>query len=253
MMTPAPIYPAAAVELIGYRLDAPLFTAAPLGWVLHVQAGDGDPFGYFSRLVEPNRAFSHLWFAKTGLVKQYQTFDRQSWAQEAGDGAYLSAETEGYPGEPLTRPQLVALARWHVWSRMANRIADAPGQPGIGTHSMGGQAWGHPLCPGTIRAAQRFQILTPAPAPPARPPVHPPADPTQSRLLFLANPWMTGADVRAVQARVGAVVDGVYGPGTRAAVIAFQRRHWPTAPAQWDGEVGPATTAALGLVWMKAA
>lgn len=247
-MTPAVIYPFAAVELIAYRFDAPLFTSAPIGWVLHVQAGNGDPEPYFAHLVEPYRAFSHLWFAKDGRVKQNQTFDRDSWAQEAGNGAYLSAETEGYPGEPLTRPQLVSLARFHRWSGLANRIASAPGQAGIGTHSMGGVAWGHPQCPGVIRAAQRFQILTSSPAPPVHPPVHPPVI---GRLLLLATPWMTGVDVRAVQARVGAVQDGRFGPATKAAVIAFQRRHWPTAPAQWDGKVGPATTAALGLVWIS--
>lgn len=246
-MISATIYPYAAVELLPYRLNAPLFTAEPIGWIEHVQAGNGDPEPYFARLVEPYRAFSHLWFSKAGVVKQYQTFDRDSWAQEAGNDAYLSAETEGYPGEPLTRPQLAELARFHRWSRLANRIADAPGQAGIGTHSMGGAAWGHPQCPGTIRAAQRFQILTPAPVRP-RPPV--PPIPVVARLLRLVIPWMTGADVRAVQARVGAAPDGVFGPATKAAVIAFQRRHWPTVPGQWDGEVGPATTAALGLVWM---
>jgi len=77
-----------------------------------------------------------------------------------------------------------------------------------------------------------------------------PAVVVHSRLLQLTAPYMVGADVRAVQARVGARVDGSFGPLTRAAVVAFQRRHWPSAPAQWDGIVGPLTCRALGIAWV---
>lgn len=50
-----------------------------------------------------------------------------------------------------------------------------------------------------------------------------------------------GEAVRRVQQRVGAQVDGRFGPKTEAAVRAFQRAHGLTA----DGIVGPATWAAL--------
>lgn len=73
---------------------------------------------------------------------------------------------------------------------------------------------------------------------------------SRSRLLFLTSPYLTGNDVRSVQARTGAGVDGVFGPATRAAVLAFQRRHWPRWPAQWDGVVGQATARALGIGWV---
>jgi cell wall-associated NlpC family hydrolase len=46
-----------------------------------------------------------------------------------------------------------------------------------------------------------------------------------------------------VQAKLGVAVDGVYGPITRAAVIAFQRTHG----LEVDGVVGPQTLGALGL------
>jgi peptidoglycan hydrolase-like protein with peptidoglycan-binding domain len=80
---------------------------------------------------------------------------------------------------------------------------------------------------------------------PAIPPVV-----VHSRLLQLATPYMVGADVRAVQARVGALVDGSFGPATQAAVVAFQRRYWPHDASQWDGKVGPLTCRALGIAWV---
>jgi cell wall-associated NlpC family hydrolase len=46
-----------------------------------------------------------------------------------------------------------------------------------------------------------------------------------------------------VQRAVGVAIDGVFGPQTRGAVVAFQRSHGLTA----DGVVGPQTLAALGL------
>jgi len=68
------------------------------------------------------------------------------------------------------------------------------------------------------------------------------------RVLRLAEPHMTGDDVRAVQqALVDAghptAVDGDYGPNTRDAVRAFQQAQGLTA----DGIAGPATRAALDL------
>jgi peptidoglycan hydrolase-like protein with peptidoglycan-binding domain len=52
-----------------------------------------------------------------------------------------------------------------------------------------------------------------------------------------------GAEVRIAQRRLGIAADGVFGPGTLAAVKAFQSAHGLTA----DGVVGPATWSALGV------
>jgi peptidoglycan hydrolase-like protein with peptidoglycan-binding domain len=52
-----------------------------------------------------------------------------------------------------------------------------------------------------------------------------------------------GSGVAALQRKLGIAADGVFGPGTEAAVKSFQRRHGLTA----DGVVGPATRSALGL------
>ncbi len=63
------------------------------------------------------------------------------------------------------------------------------------------------------------------------------------RLLYLTDPRMRGEDVIRVQSRVGAVPDGIFGPRTHDAVVAWQMAHHLTA----DGIVGPRTRAALGL------
>lgn len=51
----------------------------------------------------------------------------------------------------------------------------------------------------------------------------------------------TGGDVRTLQQKLGITVDGNFGPGTRAAVVAFQNAHGLTA----DSIVGPGTWKAL--------
>jgi peptidoglycan hydrolase-like protein with peptidoglycan-binding domain len=53
----------------------------------------------------------------------------------------------------------------------------------------------------------------------------------------------TGADVRALQRKVGVAADGVFGPATERAVKRWQRRHGLTA----DGIAGPQTRSAMGL------
>jgi hypothetical protein len=79
--------------------------------------------------------------------------------------------------------------------------------------------------------------------------------PRYQRALRLTLPFMRGNDVRAVQARlierdpevarlVGAA-DGLYGPATERAVLAFQRRYRDRYGLAVDGVVGPMTWGAL--------
>lgn len=51
-----------------------------------------------------------------------------------------------------------------------------------------------------------------------------------------------GAEVKYLQQKLGILADGIFGPGTRRAVIAFQKSRLLAA----DGIVGPRTWAALG-------
>lgn len=73
--------------------------------------------------------------------------------------------------------------------------------------------------------------------------------PAGRRLLMLKTPFMSGADVTAVQRALdqknaaGLAADGVYGSLTRDAVMAWQT----TDGIAVDGIVGPQTRASLGL------
>jgi N-acetylmuramoyl-L-alanine amidase len=69
----------------------------------------------------------------------------------------------------------------------------------------------------------------------------PSTQPAGPRLLKLTSPMMRGEDVKEVQQRLGIKADGIFGPNTRDAVIAFQKSNSLTP----DGIVGPQTRAKL--------
>ena len=136
------------------------FPQAPLGWILHVAQMTGSPHDLFAGSVAAgDPKVSTGWVAKDGRCEQYVPVSHIPWSQVAGNGTYLGWETEGDAAEPLTDAQLTTLARIHVWQGTVDAVADAPGVRGIGTHQMGGSAWGGHACPGPIRAGQRAEIL----------------------------------------------------------------------------------------------
>jgi hypothetical protein len=166
--------PGAVRKPIAYRNDAGNFAAAPLGWILHVVVGNGSPYGIFKNAVPPYRRFSHFWVSKLGVIEQYAETSNKSWAQGGGNTSYWSVETEGFPSEPLNAAQIVALAAIHKFLGADDAIAHSPGQRGIGTHYMGGSAWGGHSCPDPEnhegdgpRSLQRDDIITAAQPPPA--------------------------------------------------------------------------------------
>ncbi len=68
------------------------------------------------------------------------------------------------PNEPLTPQQMdtigkIIIPAYVTQFGMQLRLANSPGEPGLGTHKMGGQAWGGHDCPGDIRTSQRQAIL----------------------------------------------------------------------------------------------
>jgi len=145
--------PGAAWRPISYRADAGKFTTPPLGYIPHVPVGNGSLFAYFNGLKSPNRKFSTAWIAKDGSAEQYQSLDMKPWAQGTGNGQYHAFEVEGYPKEPYTAAQINTLAVWHNFLGTPDTLALAPGQRGVGTHYMGGAAWGGHTCPDPVAGA----------------------------------------------------------------------------------------------------
>lgn len=92
--------------------------------------------------------------------------------------------------------------------------------------------------------AATYQVPT---APDVSPPwgvpadYRPPLPTTTVRTLKLASPMMRGADVTTLQQKLGIKADGIFGVGTKAATINWQKSHGLAA----DGIVGPATWKAL--------
>lgn len=248
----------AAWRPVKYVGEADRFEAEPLGWILHVVVGNGSPWGTFERAPAGSRRFSHLWISKTGQIEQYQRLDYESWAQSGGNGKYWSVETEGFPTEPLTDAQLNALAAWHVKSGTVDAVVNRVGARGIGTHVMGGAAWGNHSCPGLIRASQRGEILERArvirglaPATPA------PSFPLRSNEFYALrarsshNGYTSSADrnnLRTWQQRMRErgwrlAVDGFFGPETDRVLRQFQAEKGLTA----DGLLGPES---WGAAWI---
>jgi len=150
-----------------------------LGVVLHVTAGEGDPYNEF--VTPANQVSSHFGVGNgqggmaDGAIEQYVDTSQQSWAQAAGNASYLSIETEGQPTEPLTAAQVAAVGRLMAWANQTHGVplvvVDTVGQRGLITHGDGGAAWGgHTDCPGPLRSAQRAAILAAAGAAPPSPP-----------------------------------------------------------------------------------
>ena len=141
------------------------------GVVIHVTVGESSPYAEFAN--PANQVSAHFGILKDGTIEQYVDTANKSWAQGAGNTNYLSVETVGLPTEALTDAQVRGFARIIVWANQTYKvplvITDTPGQRGLIDHGDGGVAWGnHPGCPGSLRSAQRTDIInlaTPAPPP----------------------------------------------------------------------------------------
>lgn len=158
-------------DLTHIRGNGP-FNGRFLGVVLHVNVdehGTSDSFYSAGTSVNPYSVTPNfqVYASKAeGGIHQYLPLDWQPWTQMDGNFRYASIETAGMPDEPLTDYQVQACGlivrayRQHLG--MVLTVANEPGQVGLGTHAMGGAAWGGHPCPGEIRANQRKAILAAA-------------------------------------------------------------------------------------------
>jgi hypothetical protein len=217
-----------------------------LGCVIHVTAGEGDPFNEFAN--PTNQVSSHFGIGNgqggmgDGVIEQYVDTDYDSWAQAAGNSSYFSVETEGEPTDPLTQPQLLSFAKLYAWMHQQKglpfAVVDAVGDRGLITHGDGGYAWGgHFGCPGPQRSVQRGAIIYLA-ALIVNPPA-PPATETETEMIT----------------RNTAASGGLWATRANGNVYTYPDAHGQTAPYlgplpkylnQWG--VGTASNPVVGIV-----
>lgn len=115
---------------------------------------------------------SHFVVDRDGKIAQLVDTADKAWTQRAGNGEWLSVECVGFPKddkhnpggwEKLSPEQLDAVARLLL---KCHQVHDVPLQTttsstgkGLGHHSMGGESWGHPECPGRPIIAQKPAIV----------------------------------------------------------------------------------------------
>lgn len=153
-----------------------------LGVILHVNVDEAGTPDSFWGSGNAGSVCPNFQVYKDGSIHQMLPLNWQPWCQVDGNFNYAAVETAGMPGEPLTDAQVAAVGRicraYHDLFSMPLKVANAPGDAGLGTHAMGGAAWGGHSCPGDIRTAQRAAILAAA-QPPA-----PVTDPLEDLMAF---------------------------------------------------------------------
>ncbi|MBL7497528.1 N-acetylmuramoyl-L-alanine amidase [Frankia sp. CNm7] len=233
------------------------------GLIPHVQQGNGSLFGWFNN--PASEVSSHLWVSKGGTVEQYVELDRKAWAQADGNPYWISVECEGYDTEDYTPIQVQRLAELYAWGiaefGWKAEITDSVNGYGIGTHRMGGAAWGAHSCPGSIRADRRSGILQAALAtsgdvtsssaqqryvnmPTLRPGDRGNAVVTLQNALniIFGHEAPTGDPNRLVP-------DGAFGQRTQARVGSLQRLNSPYyGPITADGVVGRQSWLKIGYI-----
>jgi len=144
------------------------FAAQARGVVQHTE--DGFEAGTFATFMDPGSQVSAFFsVGEDGTAHQYLPVGHGyvAWGQVAGNPSWYSCECEDklQPGQPMTDVQITVFAQ--IYSALAERDGfgyavtdDTAGGHGLITHGDGGAAWGnHPNCPGSVRKAQRPEIL----------------------------------------------------------------------------------------------
>jgi N-acetylmuramoyl-L-alanine amidase len=144
------------------------FAARAKGLVQHTE--DGGRAGTFATFMDAGSSRSAFFsVGEDGTVHQYLPVGRGyvAWAEKAGNPNWYSCECEdkGDTSVAMTPVQLTAVAQileaCSARDGFPLQITDNVNGTGLITHGDGGKAWGdHPDCPGTVRKAQRPQIIT---------------------------------------------------------------------------------------------
>jgi peptidoglycan hydrolase-like protein with peptidoglycan-binding domain len=246
------------------------FKSPARGVVIHTEQGyENGTIAWFNNPA----AQASAWFAVglDGSIWQFAPVGSGwcSWAQADGNDDFYSIEDadNGHPSTPFSPPQVLSIALLtEVLSRHDGfplaAATDPFTQRGVTLHSEGGQAFGgHLECPGTVRGAQRPQIIALAVAirqGTAPPPAQNWTDAMIANLptLVQGNADKAGSvqyvrrvqalvkvigDVNKLPAASAAAVTGTYDRTTWLGVLAIQRMFGLTE----DGAVGPATWGAL--------
>lgn len=253
-------YPTASFRPV--RNTSGTMTQPTRGLIPHVQVGTGSLFGWFDN--PASEVSSHLWLSLDGAFEQYVPFDRRAWAQAAGNSSWISVECEGYDTEDYSPIQIQRLGELFAWGMREfgwrAEITDSPNGYGLGTHRMGGAAWGGHSCPGDIRAKRRGDILAVALGG-AEPPL---VDPRERYAgMPLLRQGSRGPAVVTLQNALNIIFghealtgdphrlapDGAYGPRTAARVSSLQRYVNPWfGRIATDGVCGPETWRKIGHV-----
>jgi len=261
------LYPAAVKRLIPHNpaQDPPI---TPRVAILHVDAGGAtgaDLARYFS--VGSGGIESHFSIDYDGTVTQFRDTAYQADANMSANNFAVSIESQGKADGTWTAQQLASIKALLSWLHTTHGIplTKCPrwDGSGVGYHILFMQEWagGPRSCPGPLRIGQFNDVLIPwmadaqqpassiptvpkAPKPTPKPaPTPTPSKGLNVRLIDLRDvtPYVTGPGVKPLQRLLGVPADGLAGPGTRAALIAAQKRCKLTA----DAVFGPATAEAL--------
>lgn len=144
------------------------FAVRARGMVQHTE--DGFEAGTVATFMNPAAKASAFFSAgEDGHLTQYLPVGHgyRAWAQAAGNTDWRSCEAEDKTktGDPMTAPQLLAVAQvleaLSAYDGFPLQATDDPvNGHGLITHGDGGVAWGnHPDCPGNVRRAQRPHII----------------------------------------------------------------------------------------------
>jgi len=159
------------------------------------------------------------------------------WERDASTLGHIVAveEAAGLAGAMVLRfPEAGATGHIVISDGTGGTVEAHSSKTGVIQSTLANRRWDAGVLVPTIQYSQAREVSVPPPA---------------SAIYRMTTPPMRGRSVRAIQQTLKfsgfdpGVIDGLFGPHTLAAVVAFQVSH-QLVP---DGEVGPATAAMLGI------